>query len=94
MKKDQLPHCIGHQMTLLPPVVRLGANGDKLPAPAEDSWIVLSITPTGVVVQSAVSGQARQLGFDHIYSFTSDEEKAGVKRGFFQALEGSDVRYR
>jgi hypothetical protein len=81
MNKTMMKKNIGAHVLLIPPAYRLDRNGFELKAMDDDSWFVQDVTDEGVTISDSM-GYRKTLAYDHVYKFTSDEPKNGVRRGF------------
>ena len=83
LKRDQLKKTVGMRMQLQPVAHRLDDAGYILPQ-IDDDWIVESVAEDAVKISNPRTGLFTSLGFDHIYSYTSNPGRVegGAKFGF------------
>jgi hypothetical protein len=71
MNKEALKKCLWHRVQLMPVPHRFDDQGSLL-TPIDDDWIIGAILDDGVRISNPRTGFVYTLGFDHIYSYTSN----------------------
>jgi hypothetical protein len=81
MNLEQLKKNVGQRVRIRPMARRFDENGRELEQ-LDDEWVVSAVTDAGVTLSNERTGHQPILGRDHIYSYASDGERGGIKRGF------------
>src|ERR1700691_390587 len=82
MNKDQMRNNVGKRVLLQPAARRLQSDGSVQAPMRDDWWLIVEVTPAGVMISDPGTGNCRVLGYDHIQKFTSDQPQDGFERGF------------
>ncbi len=82
MNKDQIKKNIGHRVRLRP--ITKHFDGGVEIGEIDDDWIIENVNNEGVQIKNMRTDQTTTLGFDQIYSYTSDPNRnyGELKHGF------------